>query len=260
MSSSTNNNNNNLPFKVDYAKSSRSKCHTTKQIIPAGTLRLGVMVPSRHYDGLQPNWHDAAAFMMAGRKRKRPASIADIDGFDNLNAEMDRGNRVKGESWHGIKIVGDFYSHKSIKKDGKPVSIIVVSNLEDARIQYDNYKAGGAQEYTDFIEKDVPDFTLTSDQEFILDNIRILQAALDNYGDPEWEVKGIDPGDFQYSNIQVFNRIGKLLASIPPDGHWDGTYNGKRLPSDDYWFTITVVDPDNISTTYTKHFSLLRNE
>ncbi|WKK65172.1 T9SS type B sorting domain-containing protein [Lutimonas zeaxanthinifaciens] len=75
-----------------------------------------------------------------------------------------------------------------------------------------------------------------------------------------WEVKGLDPVDFEYSDIQIFNRFGKLLASIPPNGHWDGTYNGKMLPSDDYWFTITVTDPDNISTTYTKHFSLLRNE
>ena len=115
-----------------------------------------------------------------------------IDGFEKLNANMRKGTRVKGESWHGIKIVGDFYSHKSIKKDGKPVGIIVVSSLEDAQVQFDNYVAGGAQEYTEIEIKSVPDYMLSPEQELILDNIRILQAAVDNYGDPEWEVKGID--------------------------------------------------------------------
>lgn len=74
-----------------------------------------------------------------------------------------------------------------------------------------------------------------------------------------WQVKGLNPVDFEYSDIQIFNRFGKLLASIPPNGHWDGTYNGRTLPSDDYWFTMTITDPDDISTTYIKHFSLISN-
>jgi alkylated DNA repair dioxygenase AlkB len=115
-----------------------------------------------------------------------------IDGFDNLDANMRRGTRVRGESWHGIKIVGDFYSHKSIKKGKKPVGIIVVSSLEDAQVQFDNYKAGGAEEYTDFEVKDVPDYMLSAEQEFMLDNVRILQAAVDNFGDPQWDIKGIE--------------------------------------------------------------------
>jgi len=72
-----------------------------------------------------------------------------------------------------------------------------------------------------------------------------------------WEVKGLNPIDFEYSNILIFNRYGKLLASIPPDGYWDGTYNGRTLPSDDYWFSVTVTDADKISKTYIKHFSLI---
>lgn len=74
-----------------------------------------------------------------------------------------------------------------------------------------------------------------------------------------WEVKGLNPLDFTYSDIQIFNRYGKLLALIPANGHWDGTYNGRTLPSDDYWFTMTITDPENISTTYVKHFSLISN-
>jgi Poly(ADP-ribose) polymerase and DNA-Ligase Zn-finger region len=69
---------------VDYAKSGRSKCHTTKQLIPAGTLRLATMVKSRHYDGMQPNWHMAHAFFANSTARKRPKSVDEINGYHAL--------------------------------------------------------------------------------------------------------------------------------------------------------------------------------
>jgi len=116
-----------------------------------------------------------------------------IDGFDNLNPEMKKGTRVRGESWHGIKIVGDFYSHKSVKKDKRPVGIIVVSSLEDIEVQYNNYVAGGAKDYIGVEIKDIPDYVLSAEQEFILDNVRILQAAVDNFGNTQWELEGVDP-------------------------------------------------------------------
>jgi len=117
-----------------------------------------------------------------------------MDGFDKVTPEIKKGTRVRGESWHGIKIVGDFYSHKTIEEKGKPVNILVVSNLEDAQVQLDNYIKGGAKNYIPEIElKDVPEFDLSAEQELILDNIRILQAAIDNYGDPQWDSKGSKP-------------------------------------------------------------------
>jgi gliding motility-associated-like protein len=41
---------------------------------------------------------------------------------------------------------------------------------------------------------------------------------------------------------------------------WDGTYNGKRLPSDDYWVSIKLVpfDPTKKTILKTGNFSLLR--
>lgn len=120
-----------------------------------------------------------------------------IDGFDNLTPNLKKGTRVRGESWHGIKIVGDFYTHKSIKENKVPAEIIVVSNIEDAQIQFDNYVAGGAKKYIGegaSVElKDVPNYELTAEQELTLDNVRILTAALDNFGDPEWELKNEKP-------------------------------------------------------------------
>jgi len=73
-----------------------------------------------------------------------------------------------------------------------------------------------------------------------------------------WEIKGLNFEEFRYSNILIFNRFGKHLATINPDSGWDGIYNGEFLPSDDYWFSIDVTDDRNLTKTYKAHFSLLR--
>lgn len=55
--------------------------------------------------------------------------------------------------------------------------------------------------------------------------------------------------------IQVFDRYGRLLKTITDsDNNWDGTFGGRALPSDDYWF---VLSGENIAE-YRGHFSLKR--
>jgi gliding motility-associated-like protein len=55
--------------------------------------------------------------------------------------------------------------------------------------------------------------------------------------------------------IQIFDRFGKLLKQIRVgNGGWDGNYNGKALPSDDYWYLIKFSD----GRTERGHFSLSR--
>lgn len=59
--------------------------------------------------------------------------------------------------------------------------------------------------------------------------------------------------------IKIFNRYGKLLTTIRPQGSgWDGTYNGKQLPSSDYWFVLTYIDCEGLPSEFRAHFSLKR--
>lgn len=78
----------------------------------------------------------------------------------------------------------------------------------------------------------------------------------DGYHDT-WRVKGLDHHNFVYSDINIFDRYGKLLKNMGPNSGWDGTFNGKLLPSSDYWFTISVADQNNNIVTYKGHFSLV---
>jgi valyl-tRNA synthetase len=70
--------------------------------------------------------------------------------------------------------------------------------------------------------------------------------------------------------VEIFDRHGKLLfiqrvgsfntgGTNTVDGDefegWDGEYNGHPMPSDDYWYLITLED---IRKQYTGHFTLKR--
>lgn len=70
-----------------------------------------------------------------------------------------------------------------------------------------------------------------------------------------WQLLGVSVVFEPNADIFIFDRFGKLLKQISPEGPgWDGTYNGAPLPSSDYWFKATLLD----GTTFSGHFSLKR--
>ncbi len=59
------------------------------------------------------------------------------------------------------------------------------------------------------------------------------------------------------SDISIFDRIGRLVATINPKGlGWDGTFKGKPLPDSDYWFVVKYIDSKGKIYTKKGHFSL----
>ncbi len=74
-----------------------------------------------------------------------------------------------------------------------------------------------------------------------------------------WFIKGANSTFFQSSTIYIFNRYGKAVAEIKlNEPGWDGTYNGKKLPSDDYWFSIKLQGETIGNRERKGHFSLIR--
>ncbi len=61
------------------------------------------------------------------------------------------------------------------------------------------------------------------------------------------------------SLISIFDRYGKLLKQISPAGSgWDGKYDGKDLPSTDYWFSVEFMTQSKQKGVFKSHFSLKR--
>lgn len=77
----------------------------------------------------------------------------------------------------------------------------------------------------------------------------------DSYNDT-WNIVGLK--DQLNSRIYIFDRFGKLLKDISPNGTgWDGTYTGQPMPATDYWFTVEYTE-EGIVKKFKSHFSLKR--
>lgn len=70
-----------------------------------------------------------------------------------------------------------------------------------------------------------------------------------------WQVQGISAQFQPNSRVLIFDRYGKLLKELSPLGEgWNGTFNGNPLPTDGYWFSVTLQD----GRIFKDHFTLKR--
>jgi gliding motility-associated-like protein len=71
-----------------------------------------------------------------------------------------------------------------------------------------------------------------------------------------WKVVGSPI--IEINHIYIFDRYGKLLKEISQNGNgWDGTFNGRPMPSDDYWFKAIYTKEGN-RQEFRSNFSLKR--
>ncbi|SDS41464.1 gliding motility-associated C-terminal domain-containing protein [Gillisia sp. Hel1_33_143] len=76
----------------------------------------------------------------------------------------------------------------------------------------------------------------------------------DGYND-YWIPFNTDTADNTLTQIEIYDRYGKLLKQLSPKGKgWDGTFNGYAMPEDDYWFHAKMKNGEE----FTGHFSLIR--
>ena len=70
-----------------------------------------------------------------------------------------------------------------------------------------------------------------------------------------WQVKGISSQFQSNTSVFIFDRFGKLLIELNPlSSGWNGTFNGEKMPTNDYWFKVKLQD----GRTFTSHFTLKR--
>ncbi len=63
----------------------------------------------------------------------------------------------------------------------------------------------------------------------------------------------------QYKDMafSIFDRYGRKVASLGVGQKWDGKYQGKELPSGDYWYVIKLNE-QRYDRDFVGHFTLYR--
>ena len=121
-------------------------------------------------------------------------------------------------------------------------------NYQDSNL-FTNLKPGSYIVYVN----DKNDCGEVSGEVFLLHHPNFFTPNGDNHN-AYWRIEFSDSEpDLE---ILIYDRYGKLLKKLGADSiGWDGTYNGKEMPTSDYWFT--VIRPSN-GKTYSGHFTLKR--
>ncbi|MBR9914216.1 MAG: T9SS type B sorting domain-containing protein [Algicola sp.] len=93
---------------------------------------------------------------------------------------------------------------------------------------------------------------IATEEVFLLNYPSFFTPNDDGYND-FWHIKlaRIEPE----LRVFIFDRYGKLLTYFNgQDFGWDGTYNGQKMPTNDYWFLVERTN----GKTYKGHFTLKR--
>ena len=72
-----------------------------------------------------------------------------------------------------------------------------------------------------------------------------------------WNVKCLEGKP--EAKITIYDRYGRIIDIHRPSSNgWDGLHNGRKMPSNDYWFKFEYLDMENIPRVFRSHFSLIR--
>ena len=130
-----------------------------------------------------------------------------------------------------------------------------VYSLDD---QFENYQSSpifnnvGAGEHRIYV-KDLNGCGISFKKIMVLGYPKFFTPNQDGQNDT-WGLIGTERFNQKVEGVYIFDRFGKLLISISHVGKWDGTYHGKQMPSNEYWFLVSFKDaPD-----FKGHFTLKR--
>jgi gliding motility-associated-like protein len=130
---------------------------------------------------------------------------------------------------------------------------IVIRNYQDAPL-FENLEGG----FYTILVRDKNGCGVASLDVSVVEFPKFFTPNNDGFNDT-WIIKGANSFFFPDSEVNIFNRFGKVVAKINIDEEgWDGTLNGRLLPSDDYWFNIRLVDRNGVLRQRQGNFSLLR--
>ena len=85
-------------------------------------------------------------------------------------------------------------------------------------------------------------------------SVQIRTLCVAGYND-YWNLIGLNQLKSPVKDLKIYDRFGKILKQLTTNSQgWDGSYNDKIMPSDDYWYTIELQNGKVIKG----HFALKR--
>ena len=145
--------------------------------------------------------------------------------------------------------------------EGQDIKVLVVGDgIYEYQLDYGSFQTSnvfpnvGSGSHTIKI-RDESGCTDLSEPFSVIGYLKFFTPNGDGYND-SWTIPGMESDPTAV--LKIFNRYGKLMKIINlQNKDWDGTYDGKLLPADDYWFVMEYTE-NNVKKKFQSHFSLKR--
>lgn len=157
----------------------------------------------------------------------------------------------------------------SVDIEDMSVNNVVTINTESNGV-YEFSMDGGAYQNNNFFESVPPGVHTVSmrdpygcgvvEEDIVVVGYLAIFSPNGDVLNETWQIEGLST--LNSPIVTIYDRYGKLIKQMNEfDAGWDGSFQGKPLPSTDYWFKLSYVDDDG-NRTYAKylqsHFSLRR--
>lgn len=147
-------------------------------------------------------------------------------------------------------------------EDNQMVTVIATGNGGDYEYQLDFGPFQDSPNFTNippgehlFTVRDKNGCGSTTKSITLINYPKYFTPNSDGYNET-WNIIGLERQ--ANSIVYIYDRYGKLLKQIKPSGFgWDGNYNGRPLPSSDYWFNV-LYEENGVTKEFKSHFSLKR--
>jgi gliding motility-associated-like protein len=169
-----------------------------------------------------------------------------------INVTVNPSNTIVNLNW----TVTDAFTKNQIVTVINPVGLNYVYQMDSGPFQISPVFENVASGLHSITVNDVNGCSaLTDTNVLVIGSPKFFTPNGDGYNDI-WNITSLS--DQLNTRIYIFDRYGKLLKDISPNGSgWDGTYIGQPMPADDYWFTVEYSEQNSIKK-YKSHFSLKR--
>lgn len=169
-----------------------------------------------------------------------------------INVTVYPSNSILNLNW----TVTDAFSKNQIVTVIEPLGVNYIYQLDNGTFQVSNVFENVSSGIHSITVKDVNGCSeLTDNNVLVIGYPKFFTPNGDSYNDT-WNIVGLK--DQLNSRIYIFDRYGKLLKDISPNGPgWDGNYTGHPMPATDYWFTVEYTE-QGITKKFKSHFSLKR--
>lgn len=143
----------------------------------------------------------------------------------------------------------------TVNVSGEGVYQYALNNITGPYQEENNFTDLTAGIYTVYVRDIKNNCGIVSQEVYVLGYPSFFTPNGDGFNET-WKIKGISPNFQAAFRVNIYNRYGKLLYTFDdPSDSWDGTYNGVKLPTSDYWFTAFL----NRGKYFKGHFTLKSN-